>query len=200
MKKSKILKEILKDEKSIIKEIKYEELKYENLLLLLIALLIVYFLITPKYFQILQNIIESFGGYGYLGVFAAGFFFTYAFTVPIATVVLIAFGSVLNPFLIALTGAAGATVSDFIIFKLSKRKLSGEIEKLEKRGFLKKHSKLVQHLAPLIAGFIIASPLPDEIGAAILGSMKFSDKKFIVFIFLVEFIGIFTLATVGSII
>lgn len=200
MKKYKLLKQTKNNAKNLFKEIKYEEIKYENLLLLLLVLLIVYFLITPKYFQMLQNIIESFGTYGYLGVFASGFFFTFAFTVPIATVVLIAFGSVLNPFLIALIGAAGATISDFIIFKISKRKLSREIEKLERKGFLKKHSKLVQHLAPLIAGFIIASPLPDEIGAAILGSMKFSDKKFIVFIFIVEFIGIFALATIGSII
>ncbi len=180
------------------KEIKFTEMRYENLLLLLAALIVFYALISPPYYAMLENAIGGLGGYGYLGVFTAGFFFAYGFTSPIAAVALVAFGNSYNVFLVALLGATGATISDFLLFKIAKKKLAGEIKKAKKKGMLKKHSKLVQHLTPLMAGFIIASPLPDEIGVAMLGASEFKEKKFLIFIFLAEFIGIFVLASVGA--
>lgn len=181
-----------------VKTIKGYEMKYENLLLLLISCIVVYMILTPPYLQVLEKAIRASGQYGYFGVLIAGSFFAYGITSPIAAAVLIAFGSSLNPILIAAIGAAGATFSDFIIFKFAKRKLSAEIERLKRRGMLKKYSKTIQHFAPLIAGFIIGSPLPDELAAGFLGAIKFSNKKFILFIYAAEFIGILALALIGS--
>ncbi|HLE07691.1 MAG TPA: VTT domain-containing protein [archaeon] len=179
--------------------IKKYGIKYENLLLLLASLTAALIILTPAYFQQLESFILSFREYGYLGAAVMGFFFSYGITTPIAMVGLAAFGSVLDPLFVALVGGTAAAISDFIIYFFARRKLSAIERKIEKRFLSKKYSSVWHAAAPIVAGFIIASPLPDELAAGILGALRFDKKRFLIFVWVAEVIGIFIIASVGKI-
>lgn len=183
----------------IIKDIKKYGMKYENLVLLFVSLVAALVILTPAYFQQLENFIKSAGSYGYIGVAIAGFFFSYGITTPIAMVALAAFGASIEPIYVALIGGTAATISDFIIYFFARRKLSSAERKLEKKYLNKKYSRAWHAFAPIVAGFIIASPLPDELAAGILGALKFDRKRFIILVWVAEVIGVFVIASVGGI-
>ncbi len=179
--------------------IKRYGIKYENLALLLISLTAALVILTPTYFRALESFILSFGEYGYLGAAVVGFFFAYGITTPIAMVGLAAFGSVMDPLFVALIGGTAAAISDFIIYFFARRKLSSAEKKIEKKFLSKKYSRVWHAFAPIIAGLIIASPLPDELAAGILGALRFDKKRFLIFVWVAEVIGIFIIASVGKI-
>ncbi len=183
----------------IINEVKKYGIKYENLALLLISLTAALVILTPTYFRGLESFILSFGEYGYLGVAVVGFFFAYGITTPIAMVGLAALGGVLDPLFVALIGGTAAAISDFIIYFFARRKLSSVERKIEKKFLNKKYSRVWHAFAPIIAGFIIASPLPDELAAGILGALRFDKKRFLIFVWVAEVIGIFVIASIGRI-
>lgn len=61
------------------------------------------------------------------------------------------------------------------------------------------HSKTWRRMVATVAGLIIASPLPDEMGIALLGVMKFRTKYFVLFSFLLNFAGIFMISYFGGV-
>jgi len=129
-------------------------------------------------------------------------------------------GQTLNPFLIAFIGAFGAILSDYLIFRFVRNKLIDEINLFmeeiksitkpvsnleffeEIRVILWKkisESSVWRVLIPAIAGFIIASPLPDELGVAIFGATKFNPKTFVIICYCLHFLGIFFITSLGAI-
>jgi hypothetical protein len=144
--------------------------------------------------------------------------FTYAITSVPATAALYNLGGMLNPFLIATIGAFGSVLSDYLIFRFVRDRLMDEIKLLSEEIdkittpvsdiILSKNvrvriwrkisrSKIWHTLIPIIAGFIIASPLPDEIGAALFGAVKYNPRKFILFSYFLNFIGILTITSLA---
>ena len=169
----------------------------------ILSIIIAYMFLTSSY---IHQSIENLGYFGYLGSFIIGIFYTYSLTTVPATVGLFIIAENLNPILIALTGAAGSVLSDFIIYRFVKDSL---IKELEEFPIIKKnihtvfksirYSKFLKHFIPLIAGFIIASPLPDELGASLFGAIKLRTKNFLLYSYLFNFIGILTIATIAKI-
>lgn len=203
---------VYKTTKKAFKKAEKYRWKYRNLILLAVSFFVAY--------QIIKNtqIVSAVQGLGFLGypaAFIAGIFFTYGLTVAPATALIFNLGITLNPFLIAFIGAFGSVISDYIIFKFVRDRLAGEIILLAKEiDKLRKpisslileeellvriwkkisNSKIWQAIIPIIAGFIIASPLPDELGVALFGAIKFDPKRFIVISYLLNFTGIFLIA------
>lgn len=197
-------------------EIKKFEWKHHNLILLVVSVIIAYYILK------FEPIISFMHGLNYLGYFASfilGMLFTYALTVVPATAVLYNLGQQFNPLLIAFIGAFGSVISDYLIFRFVRDKLTDEIKLLSKEiNRLTKpisnlvfteelsvilwkkisRSKIWKTLVPVIAGFIIASPLPDELGVAIFGAAKYEPRKFLVISYVLNFIGIFVIATIGN--
>lgn len=176
------------------------EVRHRYIILFILSILIAYFLVKQ---QFIYSFFNSIGNFGYIGAFVAGMFFTYSLTVPFSTVVLIALGNSLNPFIIAVLGGFGAVMSDYIIFLFVKEKLVDELKLVQKElklTFLNRFSKskVLGFILPAIAGFIIASPLPDEIGVAILGSIKYDKKKFLVFSYVLNTLGILAISSWSS--
>ncbi len=183
--------------KGIVKEIKQYEYHHHKTVIFFLVTAAAILVLDPQYFNIILGLIRNSGNYGLIGVAIAGFFFAYGLTVPVAAVALYAFGSVYNPFLVAAIAAASATAGDFIIFKIAKLRFAKHIEKLKRRGLLRRYSKWIHRFAPILAGFIIASPLPDELAAIFLGSLRFTEKQFVIFVYGAEFIGILIIASTG---
>jgi uncharacterized membrane protein YdjX (TVP38/TMEM64 family) len=201
----------------ILKVLREFEWKHRNIILLMISILIAWFLFQ---FHGTHVFLQKLGSFGYLGSFLAGIMFTYAFTVAPATSIILVLGETLNPILIALIGATGAVISDYLIFRFVRDKLMDEIKLLSKEidEFSKpisemvikqkvriliwkkiSRSRILKMIIPIVAGLIIASPLPDEIGVALFGATRFERRKFLLISYLLNFLGILVIGYLGKI-
>jgi uncharacterized membrane protein YdjX (TVP38/TMEM64 family) len=201
----------------IIRKIKL--FKYRNICLLMLSILLAYYILKPG----LQKVILGFPKLGYVGTFLAGIFYSSTLTVAPATALLYISGKVLSPFLISVIGACGAVTTDYILFKFVKESLVDEVKKLgeelNSRLFYKfeplfniifakdfrlklfkfSRSRKWKYVIPLVSAAIIASPLPDELGVAILGATNYEKRKFILLSYFSNFIGILFISYFGAI-
>jgi uncharacterized membrane protein YdjX (TVP38/TMEM64 family) len=148
----------------------------------------------------LEKFLLSLGNYEYLGALLAGFFYTYGATTAFSVATFFILAKVLNPWIMALLGALGSIVSEYIIYDFVSER-SGKTIKIGNKEYKipEIKSKFVKKISPLIAGFIIASPLPDELAAIFLGVEKYDIKKFILLAFIFNFIGILFIVALGRI-
>jgi len=132
-----------------------------------------------------------------LGTFIAGMFFTSAFTTAPAIATLGEIALTQSVFMTALIGAAGSVAGDVLIFRFVKDRLSGDvIEVLRYEGVLKRvraifRLRFFRWFTLLLGGLVIASPLPDELGVALLGLSKMKTSWFFWLSFVFNFLGIF---------
>ena len=129
----------------------------------------------------------------------AGAFFTSLLTVVPATVVLLEVAQTFNPFLVAVLGGAGAVIGDLFLFLFVREAVSRQAPlflKESQRRYLRSlfAHPLLHWLLPLCGAIIIASPLPDEFGLALMGLSRMDIKVFIPLSFTMNFIGIALLA------
>lgn len=146
---------------------------------------------------VLSRIIEATSDYQVFSVIIAGFFFTSIFTTAPAIAALgeIAQGHSLP--LVALFGALGAMLGDYIIFRFMRDTFSVHIAQIvQLQGARKRLTSLLKlrsfrWITFLVGGAIIASPLPDELGLSLLGFSKVKTSLFLPLSFVFNFLGIF---------
>lgn len=188
----KTIRFVKREEKLIISEWNHYKL----------ALTIIVILITLESYLTgsLERFLLNLGNYEYLGALFAGFFYTYGATTAFSIATFFILAEALNPWILAFLGALSSIVSEYIIYDFVSRK-SGKIIKIgnKKYNIPEIKSNFVKKISPLIAGFIIASPLPDEFAAILLGAEKYDRKKFILLAFIFNFIGILFIVTLGRI-
>ncbi|MBI5126349.1 MAG: hypothetical protein HZA80_01120 [Candidatus Taylorbacteria bacterium] len=107
--------------------------------------------------------------------FLAGIFFTSAFTLAPSAIVLAKIAETAPGLQIALWGGLGAMVGDMVIFLFIRDRFAVHLSKAFKRSqlvrvFIKTfHFGFMKWLSPVLGALIIASPLPDEFGLALMG-------------------------------
>ena|SRR3989338_4535408 len=179
----------------------FPKMKYPKFSLLIFTFVVAHILFVGQSFLPLRNFLLSLG---YVGAFLAGILFVYSFTAGSATAVLLLIAKEQNIILAGLVAGLGALIGDLIIFKFIRHSFADEIEKLSKEKIvLHIHNKtpymLKKYLIPLLAGFIIASPLPDEIGVSLLAAYRtISTKVFSIISYALNTIGIFVILMIGS--
>ena len=179
------------------------KIKYPKFLLLLLSFVLAYIFFSGRNFLPFRNFLLSLG---YFGTFLVGILFVYGFTAAPATAILLILAKGQNIFLAGLIGGFGALVGDLIIFRLIRHSFADELEKLSKeRIILHINSKtpdlLKKYFILALAGFIIASPLPDEIGVSLLAaSKKISTEIFSIISYLLNTAGIFVILILGNLI
>lgn len=130
-----------------------------------------------------------------LGSFVAGLFFTSLFTIAPAGIVLAHIAENTPIAVVAFLGALGAMIGDLLIYKFLQNNLTEDItELLELPRYRRiKHLFRVRKLRilrPLVGAIVIISPLPDEIGLALLGFSKVSTAMLLPLTFILNFFGI----------
>ena len=141
----------------------------------------------------------------YVASFVAGFFFTSVFTVAPATAVfagIIQGGSPLFP--VVMIGAFGALLGDLVLFHFVRDRLAGDIMalfKYKRPGRVKAfyHSSFFHWVMPALGALIIASPLPDELGLALLGVARLGTSVFIPISYTFNALGIVLVALVSGV-
>jgi len=145
-------------------------------------------------------------GSGYFGVFLAGFLYAYAFTAPPAAAILLILAKEQNLIFAGLIAGIGALLSDLVIFHFIRHGFSDEVQKLSKEKIVQYARKKVpdsiqKYLFVSMAGFLIASPLPTEIGVTLMASIKsISTRKFSIIAYSLHTGAIFVILLIGSII
>jgi predicted membrane protein len=174
------------------------KIKYPKILIFVLAIVLAYILFrNPE----INSFISNLGKLGYWGLLIAGILFAFGFTAPFA----VGFFLTLNPENILIAGiiaGLGATISNIFIFKTIKSSFSDEFEDFKKTKLYKEvyhishkklHGKIKLYLSYVFAGILIASPLPDEMGDAMLAGLT---KINIILLALIWF----TLSTIGILI
>lgn len=153
------------------------------------------------------GIIEAFIGESQLSLilssFLGGAFFTSLFTVAPAGVALVAVGQSLSPFLVAFFGALGAMLIDMLIISFVRKDIIANFDAVARTTF-KKHILRAFHFGFLKwvafgAGlFLIATPLPDELGLFLIGISSISSRFLPLIFFVSHFVGILLVVSIAS--
>lgn len=177
------------------------KIKYPKFLLLLLTFVIAYLLFYNRTYQPFHDFVASLG---YFGTFISGALYVYGFTAAPATALLLILAKEQNIILAAMIGGLGALIGDLIIFTTIRHSFADEIEKLFEEEIVKYiHSRIPsfvkKYFIPATAIFIIASPLPDEVGIALFAATRnISIKVFSVFAYALNTIGIFVVLYIGN--
>lgn len=129
------------------------------------------------------------------GSFIAGMGFTSLFTLAPASVVLMEIANLSSPLTVAFIGAAGAVLGDLFLFMFVRDSLSDGAmmllnAPLRQRLRVLRHHPLLHWILPVTGAIIIASPLPDELGLALMGFSKMDTRIFIPISYAMNFFGI----------
>lgn len=148
----------------------------------------------------LQSILTATRELEFIGSFIAGIFFTSIFTTAPAVVVLGQIAQANSPMLIAIFGGLGALLGDFIIFRFVKDRLSEDIltligERRRVRAIFRR--RFFRYLTMFLGALIIASPLPDELGLALLGFSKIRMSLFVPFSLIANGAGIYIIGLIA---
>jgi uncharacterized membrane protein YdjX (TVP38/TMEM64 family) len=188
------IEKFVKSEKEFII---YEWNYWKTLLTVLAIFLTLYLILTDS----LTYLLDSIKNYGYFGSYFAGFLYSETITSIFSIAIFFTLAEEgLNPWLLSFIGALGAMSYDYIIFNYVKNK-SGKSIKIHNKKYKipEIKSKFLRKISPLIAGLIIASPLPDELAAVLFGFEHYSVKKFIILSFVFNFLGILIITLLGAI-
>src|SRR3989344_2742465 len=137
-----------------------------------------------------------------IGSFIGGLFFTSIFTTAPAIVFLGEISQIEPILIVALIGATGAVCGDLLIFYLFRNHVADDLDELMKRAknnplkFWPAHSSF-RRISVLVGALIIASPLPDELGIAMMGISRLRLNIFIPISFTFNFLGILAIGFAG---
>lgn len=174
------------------------KLQYPKLNLLLISFLITYLLAREGVFEFMTQYMN---GHGYISAFIGGLFFSFGLTTAAGIAIFIAIAPHVAVIPAAILGGIGAMIMDQTILRFVQFSFQDEFDKLRQtttvqRIYLLFHherlsEKLRKYLLWSFAGILIASPLPDEVGIAILSSVHDINKRtFGIMCFFLNAIGI----------
>lgn len=124
----------------------------------------------------LDRILSFLGGHVW-GSFLSGIFFTSAFTLAPASVVLVRIAESSSHVAVSLFGAFGAMCGDLALFLFIRDRFAADLTASFRPSFVKHvvssfHLGFLKWLSPIIGALIIASPLPDELGLGLMGLSK----------------------------
>jgi hypothetical protein len=140
---------------------------------------------------------------GYFGTFLAGLLYPYALTSAAGTGILLILAKEQNLLLAGAIASVGALISDSLIILFVKHGFGDEVQKLSHEKAVQTLNRLIPesfrvYLLATVAGILIASPLPTEIGIMLMTSIRnISFKKFVIIIYLLHASAIFVILLIG---
>ncbi len=154
-------------------------------------------------FGIIDFIVSSIDGYYIVASFIAGIFFTSAFTLAPSSVALARIAMHAPLMDVAIWGGLGAMCGDLILFFFIRDRFYDDLVKTVKPKTMKHiiksfHFGFLRWISPIVGAFIIASPLPDEFGIALLGMSKVKVAVLIPISLAMNILGIYLLVIFAS--
>ena len=153
---------------------------------------------------VLTGILANMQEWEFLGSFLAGMFFVSIFTAAPAAVVLFDIAASNSIWAVAFFGGVGALIGDILIFRFIKDSLAEDARWLIGKTKQEKvisifQLKLFRRLSPFMGALVIASPLPDEIGLAMMSLSKMKTAVFAPLSFALNFVGILIVGLIAQV-
>jgi hypothetical protein len=147
---------------------------------------------------IVQTALDEIHTLHYLGVIIGGALYTSLFTTAPGIAILLSFSDMYSPLTIALVGAVGSVIGDWIILKVFEERIGYELTPLVKKfhlkGFFKRlKRKKARDRTILLGMFAIGSPLPDEVGIGLLGIAHLPVVSLLIITYLLNAAGLLLL-------
>ncbi|MEK6886787.1 MAG: hypothetical protein AABW88_03065 [Nanoarchaeota archaeon] len=174
--------------------------KYPKFILFFVTIILAYLFYKKISYGPINNVIINLG---YVGSFIAGMLYSFSFGAAFSVALLIVFAKTQNILIAGLIAGIGALLSDLLIFKFIRHSFANEIASLSKERmvwFIGKNLPIIikKKIVHVVGWFIVGSPLPDEIGIAMLASSKMvSTKMFMTLSYLLNTAGIFVVLLIG---
>ena len=186
----------------------YIHIQYPKLLILACSFAFSYLLYDQGAFDALPSLLH---GHGYISMFIAGMLFSFGFTTPFAIAMFLAMADLVNPFYGAIVGGVGAVASDTFIFEFVRFSFADELHRLKQCRLCRwvrdriHHENIPERIRQYIlwsmAGLVIASPLPDELGVTLLsGFTELKERPFMMICYAFNTLGIFAVLMIGQLI
>jgi hypothetical protein len=168
-----------------------------------VILLAVILAVTLEVTGVIHQLLELTKGWALVEAFVSGLLFTSAFTTPFSMAVFFELGADQVPILpTALLGGIGAVCGDYLLFRFVRDRFGEDLLAVFKRvgwgrlkGFFE--LRLFRFVTFIVAGLIIASPLPDELAVTLLGFSKVKSFPFLLVSFTFNFLGILAILVLG---
>lgn len=168
--------------------------RLSTIFLLYVAVGLLFFFLGTSFFQ---NFLLPFG---IIGVFIAGALYTYSFTAPIGALMLVALAPDYPIGIMAVVGGIGAVLADITIFKFIRNNLKKEIEHIARSQIIctlgSRELFCRRWFRNFLGALILTSPLPDELGIAMMSTAKIKPETFILITFIMDTLGIYLLVSV----
>jgi len=173
----------------------------QDIVFLLISISIAFFISISG---VVHEFVLTFGGLHWLGIVISGMFFTSIFTAVPAIILLGQFAQTTPILILALLGGLGAVIGDYILFRLMKDRIREDFDYIlsfrkENRFTKIFDTRLFRFFVPFLGAAIIASPLPDEIGIAMLGLANMNSRVFLFISFVLNVAGIFAIGVLARV-
>lgn len=169
-----------------------------DLSLLALSFLVAAFVGSSDVFRALLTASQ---GHAVFASFVAGFFFTSFFTFAPSTVVLGKISGSYPLWIVAVSGALGAVIANYLLFEFARDSIRDDIDELFGSPYHKRFStffsnRKLRWVLPALAIIIIVSPLPDELAVALFGITNMRTRIFAPLAFASHLVGI---AAIGGI-
>lgn len=175
---------------------KHHRQKHQNLLFIVLGFIVTIAISQTIFFKQFIQFIEP---YSFLSSFIAGMMFASTFTLAGGGLILVHLAATTNLFILIIFGGLGAVFCDVLIFTLFKDKIAKDISPIYDEFITKSHLQKILHTRyfawtlPVLGAFIIASPLPDELGVSLMGITQMKTAQFLFITFASHLLGISTL-------
>lgn len=151
--------------------------------------------------QMLDGILSAAQEMNVIGSFFAGMFYVSIFTIAPAAVVLAELAQKFSLWEVALAGGLGAAMGDFLIFRFVKNDLMEDtiawLRYHKEKKILKLfRSRIFDAIMFILGALIVATPLPNELGLALMGVSRVKNYIFFPFCFFLNFISILMLGLI----
>lgn len=146
---------------------------------------------------VMANLLPTAGIPAWLASLVAGILYSSVFTVAPATVALVQLASVAPVGEIVVLGGLGAMLGDTIVFHFFQGALATWIARYRRPQFQRWRWRK-RWWWIVVGALIIASPLPDEIGIALMGLTPLQQRWFFPLAFGLNSAGIFIIVLVGK--
>lgn len=148
---------------------------------------------------VIHTLVHGVRDLAYVGSFVAGLFFTSLFTIAPSIATLGVLAQEQAPLSVAFFGGLGAMCGDLILYLFVRDRVSEDFAYLLRSRRAKRWkavltSRVPRVLWPMLGALIIASPLPDELGVAMMGLSKMRLGLFLPVTFLANSLGIYGIA------
>lgn len=148
-------------------------------------------------------VLEWFKGAGLLGGFIAGLMSVSMFTTAPALVLLTAITQHSTTWQLVLVASLGSILGDWIIIKFLEDEVASEMKPILRRYHIlpvirKFRRSKSRWLISLLGAIVLALPLPDEFGIALMDISHFKRKHLLIVCFILNTIGIYVLVVTSK--